>query len=178
VGCGLQRATAVGGAAAYGAGPRWAEEACSAGRSCATLDGDLQHESTACVVGRRAPRRPGRSTLPPLQARQALCGECSASLWFWHFIEQEVGDHVALLCSCSPSRAGDAEGDHYPQGGVQLNAYMLHNLAHVELNAIDLAWDTVVWFLPLRDTLGMASSQISLAWPVTRAATFGCTRSG
>jgi len=55
---------------------------------------------------------------------------------------------------------------------------MLHNLVHVELNAIDLAWDTVVWFLPLRDTLGMASSQISLAWPVTRAATFGCTRSG
>lgn len=26
------------------------------------------------------------------------------------------------------------------------NAYMLHNLAHVELNAIDLAWDTVVRF--------------------------------
>uniref|UniRef100_A0A0A8Y850 Uncharacterized protein n=1 Tax=Arundo donax TaxID=35708 RepID=A0A0A8Y850_ARUDO len=28
--------------------------------------------------------------------------------------------------------------------GVLLNAYMLHNLAHVELNAIDLSWDTVV----------------------------------
>uniref|UniRef100_A0A3B6FIM8 DUF455 domain-containing protein n=1 Tax=Triticum aestivum TaxID=4565 RepID=A0A3B6FIM8_WHEAT len=38
--------------------------------------------------------------------------------------------------------------------GVPLNAYMLHNLAHVELNAIDLAWDTVVRFSPLRDTLG------------------------
>ncbi|PWZ33317.1 hypothetical protein Zm00014a_000502 [Zea mays] len=38
--------------------------------------------------------------------------------------------------------------------GVPLNAYMLHNLAHVELNAIDLAWDTVVRFAPLRDTLG------------------------
>jgi uncharacterized ferritin-like protein (DUF455 family) len=35
--------------------------------------------------------------------------------------------------------------------GVPLNAYMLHNLAHVELNAIDLAWDTVVRFSPLRE---------------------------
>lgn len=32
--------------------------------------------------------------------------------------------------------------------GLPLNAYMLHNLAHVELNAIDLAWDTVVRFSP------------------------------
>ncbi|KAG9138452.1 hypothetical protein Leryth_012728 [Lithospermum erythrorhizon] len=31
---------------------------------------------------------------------------------------------------------------------LPLNAYMLHNLAHVELNAIDLAWDTVVRFSP------------------------------
>lgn len=38
--------------------------------------------------------------------------------------------------------------------GLPLNAYMLHNLAHVELNAIDLAWDTVVRFSPFRDTLG------------------------
>ncbi|GLC43664.1 hypothetical protein PLESTM_001501600 [Pleodorina starrii] len=30
-----------------------------------------------------------------------------------------------------------------------LNGYMLHNLAHIELNAIDLAWDTVVRFAPL-----------------------------
>ncbi|KAG8045679.1 hypothetical protein GUJ93_ZPchr0008g12055 [Zizania palustris] len=42
----------------------------------------------------------------------------------------------------------------HKQMGVPLNAYMLHNLAHVELNAIDLAWDTVVRFSPLRDTLG------------------------
>ncbi|KAF3328557.1 hypothetical protein FCM35_KLT05635 [Carex littledalei] len=38
--------------------------------------------------------------------------------------------------------------------GLPLNAYMLHNLAHVELNAIDLAWDTVVRFSPLHDVLG------------------------
>ncbi|XP_004303164.1 PREDICTED: uncharacterized protein LOC101302178 [Fragaria vesca subsp. vesca] len=38
--------------------------------------------------------------------------------------------------------------------GLPLNAYMLHNLAHVELNAIDLAWDTVVRFSPFSDILG------------------------
>jgi uncharacterized ferritin-like protein (DUF455 family) len=31
---------------------------------------------------------------------------------------------------------------------------MLHNLAHIELNAIDLAWDTLVRFSPLRAELG------------------------
>ncbi|XP_058753540.1 uncharacterized protein LOC131626723, partial [Vicia villosa] len=38
--------------------------------------------------------------------------------------------------------------------GLPLNAYLLHNLAHVELNAIDLAWDTVVLFSPYSDLLG------------------------
>ncbi|XP_015881190.3 uncharacterized protein LOC107417133 [Ziziphus jujuba] len=38
--------------------------------------------------------------------------------------------------------------------GLPLNAYMLHNLAHVELNAIDLAWDTVVRFSPFSKILG------------------------
>lgn len=38
--------------------------------------------------------------------------------------------------------------------GLPLNAYMLHNLAHVELNAIDLAWDTVVRFSPHCEHLG------------------------
>lgn len=37
---------------------------------------------------------------------------------------------------------------------MPLNAYMLHNLAHVELNAIDLAWDTVVRFSPYLELLG------------------------
>ncbi|KAL9244466.1 hypothetical protein vseg_018241 [Gypsophila vaccaria] len=40
--------------------------------------------------------------------------------------------------------------------GLPLNAYYLHNLAHVELNAIDLAWDTVVRFSPYIDILGEA----------------------
>lgn len=38
--------------------------------------------------------------------------------------------------------------------GLPLNAYLLHNLAHVELNAIDLAWDTVVRFSPFHHILG------------------------
>ncbi|XP_057455579.1 uncharacterized protein LOC130746850 [Lotus japonicus] len=38
--------------------------------------------------------------------------------------------------------------------GLPLNAYLLHNLAHVELNAIDLAWDTVVRFSPYSEVLG------------------------
>eukprot|EP00879_Flechtneria_rotunda_P014811 GHRR01015475.1.p1 GENE.GHRR01015475.1~~GHRR01015475.1.p1 ORF type:complete len:440 (+),score=157.52 GHRR01015475.1:451-1770(+) len=33
---------------------------------------------------------------------------------------------------------------------LPLNAHMLHNLAHIELNAIDLAWDTVARFSHLR----------------------------
>ncbi|CAH2038772.1 unnamed protein product [Thlaspi arvense] len=37
---------------------------------------------------------------------------------------------------------------------LPLNAHMLHNLAHVELNAIDLAWDTVARFSPFSDLLG------------------------
>lgn len=38
--------------------------------------------------------------------------------------------------------------------GLPLNAYKLHNLAHVELNAIALAWDTVVRFSPYSELLG------------------------
>ena len=33
--------------------------------------------------------------------------------------------------------------------GVPLNAYLLLTLAHIELNAIDLAWDTVCRFSAL-----------------------------
>ncbi|KAK8955602.1 hypothetical protein KSP40_PGU022759 [Platanthera guangdongensis] len=42
----------------------------------------------------------------------------------------------------------------HKSSGLPLNAYLLHNLAHVELNAIDLAWDTVARFSPLHDILG------------------------
>lgn len=33
---------------------------------------------------------------------------------------------------------------------LPLPAHLLHTLAHIELNAIDLAWDTVVRFAPLK----------------------------
>jgi hypothetical protein len=36
------------------------------------------------------------------------------------------------------------------QSPLPLAAHLLHNLAHVELNAIDLAWDTVARFSHLR----------------------------
>lgn len=55
---------------------------------------------------------------------------------------------------CSSVQVTQKEITTHKEMGVPLNAYMLHNLAHVELNAIDLAWDTVVRFAPLRDTLG------------------------
>lgn len=55
---------------------------------------------------------------------------------------------------CSPMQVTQKEITTHKEMGVPLNVYMLHNLAHVELNAIDLAWDTVVRFAPLRDTLG------------------------
>lgn len=38
--------------------------------------------------------------------------------------------------------------------GMPLNAYMLHNSAHVELNAVDLAWHTVVRFSQYQEELG------------------------
>jgi len=34
----------------------------------------------------------------------------------------------------------------HSQSGLPLNCYLLHTLTHIELNAVDLAWDTVVRF--------------------------------
>ena len=61
---------------------------------------------------------------------------------------------ASLWCSYSRVQVTQKEIVTHKEMGVPLNAYMLHNLAHVELNAIDLAWDTVVRFAPLRDMLG------------------------
>ncbi|XP_020097428.1 uncharacterized protein LOC109716410, partial [Ananas comosus] len=54
----------------------------------------------------------------------------------------------------NPPLVSPKEVPTHKNSGLPLNAYMLHNLAHVELNAIDLAWDTVARFAPLRDVLG------------------------
>ncbi|KAK3244777.1 hypothetical protein CYMTET_45627, partial [Cymbomonas tetramitiformis] len=45
------------------------------------------------------------------------------------------------------------EVPHFKDSPLPLNAYLLHNLAHIELNAIDLAWDTVVRYSTLHPTL-------------------------
>jgi hypothetical protein len=67
------------------------------------------------------------------------------------FVEQVAMGDRALPLSVQVTQK---EITTHKEMGVPLNAYMLHNLAHVELNAIDLAWDTVVRFAPLSDTLG------------------------
>ncbi|KAJ7535433.1 hypothetical protein O6H91_12G033400 [Diphasiastrum complanatum] len=43
---------------------------------------------------------------------------------------------------------------HPKASALPPNAHMLHNLAHIELNAIDLAWDTVVRFSYASSQLG------------------------
>ncbi|KAG5114351.1 hypothetical protein JHK82_037620 [Glycine max] len=53
-----------------------------------------------------------------------------------------------------PSLVSPKEIPAPKDSGLPLNAYMLHNPAHVELNAIDLAWDTVVRFSPFIEILG------------------------
>lgn len=58
-------------------------------------------------------------------------------------------NHGMSLVQVSPKDIPSPRSSDLP-----LNAYMLHNLAHVELNAIDLAWDTVVRFSPYIELLG------------------------
>ncbi|KNA21521.1 hypothetical protein SOVF_041890 [Spinacia oleracea] len=55
---------------------------------------------------------------------------------------------------CKPQLVPPKDIPTPKDSGLPLNAYMLHNLAHVELNAIDLAWDTVVRFSPYQEILG------------------------
>ncbi|KAJ0963072.1 hypothetical protein J5N97_028194 [Dioscorea zingiberensis] len=55
---------------------------------------------------------------------------------------------------CKPVLVSPKEIPSHKELGLPLNVYMLHNLAHVELNAIDLAWDTVVRFSSIREQLG------------------------
>jgi uncharacterized ferritin-like protein (DUF455 family) len=50
-------------------------------------------------------------------------------------------------CPCPPARQQVPSPKDSP---LALSPHMLHNLAHIELNAIDLAWDTVVRFSHLR----------------------------
>lgn len=68
-----------------------------------------------------------------------------------------IGIASAPLRPARPSKPPLVEVWEVPtqkESGLPLNAYMLHSLAHIELNAIDLAWDTVVRFSDLRSVLG------------------------
>jgi len=52
-----------------------------------------------------------------------------------------------------------------PDSGMTNATYVLHQLAHVELNAIDLAWDTVVRYAPLhKEGLLPAEFYEEFAW--------------
>ncbi|KAK4420913.1 putative protein HI [Sesamum alatum] len=66
-----------------------------------------------------------------------------------YFLLLELFALCITLDACFPKRNSTSKSS-----GLPLNAYMLHNLAHVELNAIDLAWDTVVRFSPYVELLG------------------------
>ena len=49
------------------------------------------------------------------------------------------------------------EVPRFDNSPLPVNAHMLHNLAHVELNAIDLAWDTVVRYSHLYPTMPLGA---------------------
>lgn len=67
-------------------------------------------------------------------------------------------------------------------GGLPPSGHMLHNLAHIELNAIDLALDTVVRFAPLglpsqfyEDFFRVADDEARhLGWCLARMEEIGC----
>lgn len=69
---------------------------------------------------------------------------------------QGNGDMCIEACMNMPARPEKPElvpAREIPtlkETSLHRSAYTLHNLAHVELNAIDLAWDTVVRFSPAR----------------------------
>ncbi|XP_022000132.1 uncharacterized protein HI_0077 [Helianthus annuus] len=75
----------------------------------------------------------------------------------WRKERLPVGVSVPPTSPARPSKPQLVSPKEIPapkNSGLPLNAYMLHNLAHVELNAIDLAWDTVVRFSPYSALLG------------------------
>lgn len=86
----------------------------------------------------------------------------SSVLIYINFSEQTIKMYKMLMHICGHSflpctmwiQVSPKEIPAPKNSGLPLNAYMLHNLAHVELNAIDLAWDTVVRFSPFSETLG------------------------
>ncbi|CAK9179066.1 unnamed protein product [Ilex paraguariensis] len=75
----------------------------------------------------------------------------------WRQEKLPIGSHEPPTRPARPPKPKLVSPKEIPapkNSGLPLNAYMLHNLAHVELNAIDLAWDTVVRFSPFCELLG------------------------
>ncbi|KAK6919155.1 Protein of unknown function DUF455 [Dillenia turbinata] len=75
----------------------------------------------------------------------------------WRNGNLPIGVSVAPIRPARPEKPPLVSPKEIPapkDSGLPLNAYMLHNLAHVELNAIDLAWDTVVRFSGCSEILG------------------------
>ncbi|KAH0751553.1 hypothetical protein KY285_004701 [Solanum tuberosum] len=89
---------------------------------------------------------------PLLKSKLTHLGYCR-----WREEGLPVGNFEPPVRPARPSKPQLVPPKEIPSpkhSGLSLNAYMLHNLAHVELNAIDLAWDTVVRFSPYSDLLG------------------------
>ena len=62
----------------------------------------------------------------------------------------------------------------HAQTGYPLNSYLLHTLTHIELNAVDLAWDTVVRFSRIAsDVAVFGDKYVSIAFVPQRHITDG-----
>ncbi|ESW21751.1 hypothetical protein PHAVU_005G096600 [Phaseolus vulgaris] len=93
------------------------------------------------------------STSDPLAKSQL--SHMAYSMWRRHNLPLGISIPPSLPARpANPQLVSPKEIPSPKDSGLPLNAYMLHNLAHVELNAIDLAWDTVVRFSPYSEILG------------------------
>ncbi|KAK6142639.1 hypothetical protein DH2020_022987 [Rehmannia glutinosa] len=93
------------------------------------------------------------STADPLT--KAMLSHLAYSKWRQEGLPVGVSDAPSTPARpVKPQLVSPKEIPPPKSSGLPLNAYMLHNLAHVELNAIDLAWDTVVRFSPYTELLG------------------------
>ncbi|MBV6632383.1 MAG: ferritin-like domain-containing protein [Alphaproteobacteria bacterium] len=66
-------------------------------------------------------------------------------------------------------RAPSAMPKRSKANSVAGRAALLHALAHIELNAIDLAWDVIARFSPHRDVPGQERGEAADELPLTRA---------
>jgi hypothetical protein len=53
---------------------------------------------------------------------------------------------------------------HYKDTPLPMSVYLLHSLTHVELNAIDLAWDTIVRYSHMYPSLPIGKSSRDGKW--------------